>query len=294
MLRVIVTGVDGAEGGRDAAVLATALASADDPLVLLTGVWRESLLPLPLLLGPQVKPLEDVERTLLAVRDEYAPRAVTRPLSDLSPARALRRAAREEHADLLVLGSAPSAARGHARAGRDARQAIDDATCPVALAAHGLAHLPLVVRRIVVGIDGGPEADAALALASRLAASLGAHLKAVAVVDDKLPLRFGRFSEGLELLEWDELIARQRERADEVVARASQSDEVAAAEVRTGDPDAELAHAAADADLLVIGSRHWGRFSRVVIGSVAESLLRDAPCSLLLVPRPADESEKAR
>jgi hypothetical protein len=38
----------------------------------------------------------------------------------------------------------------------------------------------------------------------------------------------------------------------------------------------------------VIGSRRWGAFERVVVGSTAEELLRRTPCSLLLVPRPAE------
>ena len=44
--------------------------------------------------------------------------------------------------------------------------------------------------------------------------------------------------------------------------------------------------AAAGADLLVIGSRRWGPLSRLVVGSTGEELVRESPCSLLLVPRP--------
>jgi nucleotide-binding universal stress UspA family protein len=61
-----------------------------------------------------------------------------------------------------------------------------------------------------------------------------------------------------------------------------------AIEIRNGYPPAELADAAKAADLLVIGSRRWGALERIVIGSTAEELLRRTPCSLLLVPRPAE------
>ncbi|MDW5595447.1 universal stress protein [Conexibacter stalactiti] len=242
MRNLIVTGVDGCDGGKDAAALAVALAAGTDAEVLLTGVWQETLLPLPLLLGPQMRPLEEIERMLLTTRAELAPRGITRPLSDLSPARALRRTAREEHADLIVLGST-HAPRGHVRAGQCARQVIHDAPCAVAIAATGVHHEPFAVRRILVGIDGGVESDAALTAARGLARTLGAQLNVLT-----------------------------------------------AGEVRLGDPDTELALAAAAADLVVVGSRHWGRRSRVVIGSIAERLMRDAPCSLMVVPRPAEEA----
>jgi nucleotide-binding universal stress UspA family protein len=39
---------------------------------------------------------------------------------------------------------------------------------------------------------------------------------------------------------------------------------------------------------VIIGSRHWGPLERLLIGSRSEELLRDAPCSLLLVPRPPE------
>lgn len=290
MLKLIVTGIDGSAAGRDAAVLARTLAAGDDAEVLLTGVWPESLLPLPLLLGTQVRPLEDVERMLLRTRAEFAPQAITRPLSDLSPARALRRTAREVHAGMIVLGSAAGTPDGQVHAGRDARQVLHDAPCPVAIAAHGLHNGPCAIRRIVAGIDGGAEAEAALALAAELARSLGAELHAVAVLDDKLPLTFGPDGAGLQLLEWEEIVTRQRATAERVVTQAREHDGVTSAEVVVGDPDTELARAAEGADLVVVGSRHWGPLSRVVIGSVGERLLRDAPCSLLLVPRPMAET----
>jgi predicted RNase H-like HicB family nuclease len=37
----------------------------------------------------------------------------------------------------------------------------------------------------------------------------------------------------------------------------------------------------------------WGAVARIVVGSTAETLLRQAPCSLLLVPRPAEEPAAA-
>jgi nucleotide-binding universal stress UspA family protein len=289
MLKRLVTGVDGWHSGRDAAALSQALASGDDADVLLTGVWQESLvLPASLLLTPNAHPLEETEEMLLAVRHDCAPRARTRPLSGLSVARTLGRVAADEHADVLVLGAAAKAHAGHVRVGRDARQAIDAAPCAVAIAERDLHDHPHPVRRIVVGVDGFEESDAALAWAAALARSLGASLTAVAVVDEKLPLPADGPGADAELMQWDDTLQRRRHRVERAVEAARERGDCDAADVRIGDPGAELARAAVDAraDLLVIGSRRLGRSARIAVGSAAEDLLRDAPCSLVMVPRP--------
>lgn len=286
MLKRVVTGVDGWHAGRDAAVLAQALASGDDADVLLTGVWQESLLPSSLLLTPSAHPLEETEEMLLAVRHDCAPRGRTRPLSGLSVARTLRRVASDEHADLLVLGASAKADAGHVRAGRDARRMVAASPCAVAIAARDLHSAPRTVRRIVVGVDGFEEAEAALSWASQLARSLGAHLKAVAVVDEKLPLPADQLEAEAELMQWDDAVQRRRGRVQRAVEAARERGDCDEAEVRVGDPGPELAEAAAGADLLVIGSRRLGSVAHVAIGSAGARLLHDAPCSLVMVPRP--------
>jgi len=290
MLKRLVTGVDGWHAGRDAAVLSQALASGDDADVLLTGVWQESLLPSSLLLTPNAHPLEETEEMLLAVRHDCVPRGRTRPLSGLSVARTLRRVASDEHADVLVLGASPKASAGHVRAGRDARQMLDASPCAVAIAARGLHAAPRPVRRIVVGVDGFEESDAALAWAAQLARSLGATLTAVAVVDEKMPLAADPVETGAELMQWDETVKRRRGRIEAALARARERGDCDDVDVRVGDPGAELTRAAVErgADLLVIGSRRLGRDARVAVGSAAEDLLHDAPCSLVMVPRPLE------
>jgi nucleotide-binding universal stress UspA family protein len=56
--------------------------------------------------------------------------------------------------------------------------------------------------------------------------------------------------------------------------------------VRTGAPAEEIAAEAKEwpADLLVVGTHAKGWAARLVLGSVAEAALRDAPCNVLAVP----------
>jgi nucleotide-binding universal stress UspA family protein len=55
-----------------------------------------------------------------------------------------------------------------------------------------------------------------------------------------------------------------------------------------GDPASEIARYAADAgiDVIVIGTRGRTGVDRLVLGSVAERVMREAPCSVLVVKLP--------
>jgi nucleotide-binding universal stress UspA family protein len=290
MLRKILVGIDSSPGARDAAVLAGALGAADDPDVLLLGAYTDPLLPFPPVLRRDFHLGEETEQLLLELRREHAPRARTHTLADLSPGRALCHAVEREHPDVLVLGSSHRVSAGHAGVGRTGRQVLHGAACPVALAAGGLHEAPFALRRVLVGIDSSPEAAAALELAQGLARSAGARLIAVAVVEDRLPATVAPAGMAIELVQWDELVAVKREQAERLVGDAGARVPRLRVKTRTGDPAEELAQAAveADADLLVIGSRRWGPLARLVVGSTGEELVREAPCSLLLVPRPAE------
>lgn len=287
MLKKIIAGVDGREGGADAAALAASLAGPGTD-VLLAGAYRDPLLPLPLTLGHGADLRAETERVLRVVRDEHAPQARTVAVCDSFPARALRHLAEREHADLLVLGSTHRAAAGDAAIGRRARQVLHDATFPVALAARGMAAEPGRPRRIVVGFDGSPEARAALDMAATLADGDESRITVVAVADDALPTVLMPLGVPVQIGQWEQVVQERRAQAERLVQRAA-ADGRRAAEVLVGGPAEELARAAKSADLLVIGSRRWGALARVVVGSTAETLLRQAPCSLLLVPRPVEE-----
>jgi nucleotide-binding universal stress UspA family protein len=55
-----------------------------------------------------------------------------------------------------------------------------------------------------------------------------------------------------------------------------------------GDPVQKLLEdAEIGVDLLVLGSRGFGPVMRLLIGSVSSRVIREAPCPVLVVPRPA-------
>ena len=58
---------------------------------------------------------------------------------------------------------------------------------------------------------------------------------------------------------------------------------LASAEVVNGHPAEVLLHAAAGADLLVLGSRGHGRFAEALLGSVAQHCVHHAHCPVLII-----------
>jgi nucleotide-binding universal stress UspA family protein len=268
MFTKILAGVDEATPAHEAAALADAIARACGADLTLIAAYQDPLLPFPLTLGSRApRRIDDAHRHLRLARSANASQAHTRAVPDYSPARALRRTARDEHADLVVLGSSRSAPAGQARAGRTGRQVLHDAGFAVAFAAADLGTRRATdLRRIVVGVDESHEALGALQAAEQIAAGCGAELIAVAVVDDRATLDSAHLAGHL-----DQALAHS------VGTHRS---------IRAGEPAQQLAVAALDADLLVIGSRRWGHPGRIAIGSTGESLCHASPCSVLVLPRP--------
>jgi nucleotide-binding universal stress UspA family protein len=130
--------------------------------------------------------------------------------------------------------------------GSVASAALHHAPCPVLI-----ARTTLPWRTVGVGFDGSPESLHAREVADAVARAAGATLIPLTVVRD----------------------------GDSV---AGADDGV---EALTGKPAQALSQRAADLDLLVVGSRGWGPVRRLLLGSTSEQVVRDAPSSVLVVPR---------
>jgi nucleotide-binding universal stress UspA family protein len=277
----IVVGCDDSAGSRDAVVLASALATARGADVSLVSVYPASFLPYT---GESDRRM--FRRHALALlrrdRDELAPGAFIDAVADGSVPRALFKHAAKWHSSLVVVGSDPSASDGRAAIGRHGRQLLYGAPFSVAIARRGIQADGVPLRRIGVGYDGGVESEAALVLAGQLAADVGARLIVRTVIDDGFPAfiehHFGRLK-----------VAREDERkaalaqAEAAISRLGVPAEVSAT---IGDPGLELRRLSDTVDLIVVGSRRWGTLARLVAGSVGETLVADAGCSVLIVPRP--------
>ncbi len=158
----------------------------------------------------------------------------------------------------------------------------------VALSAHG--HCPVVVvrgtgphpARVVVGLDGGAD-EAVLAFAFEHAAATGATLVAAHGWSDPL-LDTARVG-GYPLVDWTALqTAADDLVTDRTTPWRAKFPEVAVERVIARSSAARvLLDLAADAALVVVGSRGRGGFAGLVLGSTSQALIRHSPCPVAVV-----------
>jgi nucleotide-binding universal stress UspA family protein len=137
---------------------------------------------------------------------------------------------------------------------------------------------------IIVGIDGSTHSHQALEWALSEAAARHAPLT-VLTVHQALASNWGD-----PVLADQDLTKRAREAAQEetdiVLGKVSEEERPPSVTVRavTGVPAEELLDAAADADLLVVGSRGAGGFKRLLMGSVCTQVTHHAHCPVVVIP----------
>jgi nucleotide-binding universal stress UspA family protein len=149
----------------------------------------------------------------------------------------------------------------------------------------------IALNEILVATDFGAASDAALAYARDLARQFGATLYLLHVAED-VYVRLGgdAYATALPAMQKDvEEAARQRL---ETLARD------AAHEVRTmgtvmtsGTPASSIVQYAREhaVDLIVVGTHNRGAVAHLLMGSVAERVVRTAPCPVLTVRHPEQE-----
>jgi nucleotide-binding universal stress UspA family protein len=285
MFKNVLVGVDGRTNGRDAIALATRLTDPDGKLTLAhvhSGVLRPVHAATPGLLADEAEASHELlerERAAGEVDAELV------SIVSVSPGRGLHEQAEEQHADLLVVGSCSHGAFGRAMLGDDTRGALNGAPCAVAIAARGYAEHPKPLARIGVGYNGLAESDAALAVASDLAAPTRATVDALEVVSIPTYAYTGimppAIGESMDVM-LQEATGRMR-KLPGVEGRAVY-----------GLPGEELAAFGDRLDLLVVGSRGYGPLRRLVLGSTSAYLERHARCSLLVLPRVAVSAADAK
>ena len=138
-------------------------------------------------------------------------------------------------------------------------------------------------ERIVCGVDGTPESLVAVEHAVRLQAADG-HLTLISVAQlDKAAHAGFRAPHAADLLQQE---------AEAAIAAAKSLAPAASTKLVHGNPVSVLLGEleAGRAILVSVGSHGRGRAAAMLLGTVASSMLRDAPCSVL-VARAAEEEE---
>ena len=144
------------------------------------------------------------------------------------------------------------------------------------------------VRPILVATDFSPDAAQALAVALDVARACGSELLVAHVC--QMPAY--SFANGALYMPTPELVADILRDANRALGAIKERiSDVAVATVRVeGEPAPEIVRLATEekADLIVMGTRGRRGLRRLLAGSVAEHVVRAAPCPVLTVRAPAE------
>ncbi len=202
------------------------------------------------------------------------------------PRQAIIDAAESGRVDLVVLGSRGLGAIPSLVLGSVAAGVARHAPCPV-LVCKGSAR---PVRSVTLAVDGSAGAEQAVEYLAGLPLAPETSVRLVGVIE---PLRFP--STAPDVVKGP-LLKALRDYEDERRAALEAVLEAAAGRFRprvarvatatpVGVPAAAIVTEARryGSDLIVVGARGLGTFRRVLLGSVSESVLHQAPCPVLIV-----------
>jgi nucleotide-binding universal stress UspA family protein len=155
-------------------------------------------------------------------------------------------------------------------------------------------HRPVSYRHIIVALDGSEEAEGALPTVEALARQFGSRVTVLRAV---MPIEAALAAESsLAAAERGRGIAATapapsdvRKNAVAYLVSVRQRLEASGIEVTTEHPEGRYAEAIVSraahhgADLIVMTTHGYGGIKRAVIGSVADEVVRTAPCPVLLI-----------
>lgn len=147
------------------------------------------------------------------------------------------------------------------------------------------------IKTILVGVDFSRPSEHALTYAQGLGRTLGASVHLLHVVPD--PIMASAWSEAYA---YDLALLGDRQRAEAEQQISADAQTITGVKVTTevviGNPAKVIVEVAAerDAGLIVLGTHGRSGFSHLFMGSVAERVVRTAPCPVLTVRQPVAET----
>lgn len=269
-MRPIVVGIDGTSGSELALGWALEEAKLRSAPVRVVRVFDQF---------PDSSGFRDhLDAAVSYVRRQLGEESVAESLSVGRPAEVIVEQAGS--AQLVVVGARSRSTAGAALLGSVTSAVAAHASCPVIAArpGHPLARPPL---NVVVGVDGSETSDRAVAFAFEEAAGR------------QLPLRVvhcWRHVDQSDPALWDERdLAAQREQrrvwvAESIAGYRTKFPDVKVTQtVVEGRPQDVLVDESEHAHLVVVGSRGLGGIAGLLLGSVSQSLLHHAHCSVAIV-----------
>jgi universal stress protein E len=211
-----------------------------------------------------------------------------------NPARVIMDAIARNEPDLLIVG--PHERRGvvDALQGTIIEKAVSSRRCPVLVVQQGAS---ANYRNILLALDAAAGSRAAVRAAERFVLRDGAQATAIhaCASPDHAVLQLPGTEGAGVALKTDCSPGTASVAMRELLERESEDPKRYELVVAHGNPLPTIMRVigARQPDLLVMGTRGDGRMRRAVLGSVANQLLRVAPCDILIVPQGTSEASPA-
>jgi nucleotide-binding universal stress UspA family protein len=211
---------------------------------------------------------------------------VTGRVLDGDPREAVIEAATKAGTDLIVLGARGLGAVASFLLGSVSLGITRHAPCPV-LVCRGT---PRPVRTVTIGVDGSPDALAAVEYFSRLPLPSDLRVRLVGVVQTpRYPSSAPGFIGARLRAAMQDFENEARQQLTAALAPLAAALRPRARSIVTVTPSGSPAETilrearSNDSDLIVVGARGLGALERVALGSVSEAVLRHATCPVLIV-----------
>ena len=222
--------------------------------------------------------------------DRHRLRVVVAVEQSDAPADEVASYARSHNIDLIVMGTHGRGGVSHMLTGSVAEKVVRAAPCPVLTireAPPASRRTNSGITRLLVPTDFSAPSDAALGCARRLAAGFGASVHLLHVLDDT-PAGDALGSEFYVASPPDVRAARLKDAQERLAHRVAAHDPSGASattEVIVGKSAQTIVDYAAegDFDVIVMGTHGRSGIAHLLMGSVAESVIRRAACPVMTV-----------
>lgn len=148
------------------------------------------------------------------------------------------------------------------------------------------------MRTVLVATDFSEPSEVAVRYGRALSEAFNASLHILHVVPDSMALPWATMADGLAMADVQRQWEREaHERLETLIAEPERSGLRLSLVVKAGDPVRQITGYAAEkgADIIVLGTHGRGPVAHMLMGSVAERVVRTAPCPVLTVRHPQHE-----
>jgi len=145
--------------------------------------------------------------------------------------------------------------------------------------------------KVILATDGTKQSEAAIEMAKALNLKEGDEIRVISVLDMALPLTIDVYAGYLPST--DEIEMAVKENAEKILESTgnklkelfADKNVLIVTELLNGSPESRIVEKAEEieADLIIVGSHGYNRWERLLLGSVSDSVIHHAPCSVLVV-----------